>query len=199
MKIRVERKGSGFRIPKDLAPFFNQAKDYGISSTIRKINRGINPPNAPLTQAVKKGNKTLRDRGLLMGSITGKSDNRSAEVGTNYGPARILHEGGTIKAKKSYLYIPAGAKTRSLMRSYGSTPGSCISAMKSKGYTIWRQGRTVMARKRGGKKAGDPFVLFFLKKEVKIPARPFLYIDKTDRKIFFRMFRDFVTGRMKNE
>ena len=182
-------------MPKNFSGFYSQAKDYGVSSTIRKIQGGISPPNAPLTQAVKRNNKTLRDRGLLTGSISGKSDRSGATVGTNYGPAKILHRGGIIRAKKTALYIPAGARTRTLMRSHGATPGSCIASMKSQGYYVWRQGNAIMAKKKGGKGKGGAFVLFVLKKEVKIPARPFLFIDAADRKVLLRMFRDFLRGK----
>jgi len=49
-----------------------------------------------------------------------------------------------------------------------------------------------MAKK---KKGSEPaFVLFVLKKSVKIPPRPFLLIDSVDRKIIMSMFRNFIMG-----
>ena len=192
MKIRYKRKGSSFKVPRNLKPFYRQAADYGVSSTQNKIIKGISPDNAPLTKAVKRNNKTLRDRGQLLSSFTGKVTENGAEVGTKAKQAPILHNGGTIKPKKArHLYIPASAKTRTLMRRYGSTPGRCIRSMKNSGYSIFYRGAAVMAQEKGK----PPFVLFILKNEVKIPARPFLFLNSIDREILLKMFRNFIRAR----
>jgi len=192
MKIKYERKQQSSRFPRNFQPFLRQAADYGVSSTQRKIKEGIGPANAPLTRSVKKNNKTLRDRGNLLTSFTGKVTGHSAEVGTHYPPAQVLHNGAVIRPRKArYLYIPASAKTRSLMRRYGSTPGRCIQGMKASGYNIFYTRAAVMAKMQ----KNNPFVLFILKKEVKIPARPFLFLDATDRATLMKMLRNFIRGK----
>ncbi|MCF7952391.1 MAG: phage virion morphogenesis protein [Spirochaetaceae bacterium] len=187
MKLQYEYRKNSRPMNRDLSGAMRRVADYMVSSTQRKITGGIAPPNAPLTRAVKQGSKTLRDTGGLLASFAGRSDRTSAQVGTNKKQARILQEGGTITPKKAKsLAIPASARTRTMMRRYGARPRSCITGMKGAGYSVWTQGSVIMARK--GKK-GRPFVLFILKKSVKIPARPFLYIDKQDEAIILEMIR----------
>ncbi len=186
----------------NLAGFYQRAADHMAGSTVRKINNGIGPANAPLTVVVKKGSKTLRDRGDLMASIAARATSSEASVGTNKVYARIQHFGGTIKARKKWLFIPASSETRKLQRKYGFAVGELIRRMKSDGYNIWFQTNktkgVVMAEKKlkrykrdnAGKKIHKAFVLFILKKEVTIPARPFLTIDDRDREVIMNIARN---------
>ena len=57
------------RLGAGLAPVMRKAAMYLQSSANKKINSGITPANAPLTQEVKQGGQTLRDRGELAKSI----------------------------------------------------------------------------------------------------------------------------------
>lgn len=187
MKLRYQRTNNSKPMKSDLSGAMRRIADYMVSSTQRKISSGISPANSPLTRNVKQGSKTLRDTGGLISSIAGKSGRTTAEAGTNKVYARILQEGGTITPKRAKsLAIPASARTRTLMRQFGSTPASCIRGMKGGGYTVWTQGKAVMARKG---KRGRPFVLFILRRSVKIPARPFLYIDARDEHFIFETIR----------
>ena len=116
--------------------------------------------------------------------------------------ARLLQEGGTIRPKNAKaLWIPAGPKTRRLMKRYGAhTPGDLIKAMKaddydgfytplSKVYCMYKKGKTL---KQGGTgKGGKPFALFIVRRSVTIPARPFLYHDGRDLAYLFSLV---VTG-----
>ena len=90
------------------------------------------------------------------------------------------------------LAIPAGARTRTLMRQYGATPRSCIDGMKAGGYSVWtvkaKGGSSVVMARKG--KRGIPFALFILKRSVKIPARPFLFIDELDEKVILATIRE---------
>lgn len=163
-----------------------------VSSTQRKIAGGIQPPNAPLTVAVKQNSKTLRDRGQLMTSINARPSANDVSIGTNRMGARINHFGGTIRAKKNWLFIPAGADTRKMQRKFGTKPGDCIRGMRRAGFSIWFQTNpksgVVMARAKQGRDK-KPWVLFVLKKQVKIPARPFLTVDKRDRQVIQLMVK----------
>lgn len=176
----------------NLTQFYQKVTNYLVSSTQRKINGGISPANAPLTTAVKRGSKTLRDSGALLASISGTASSDQAKVGTNHIGAKINHFGGTIRAKKTWLFIPASAKTRTLQRRYSTKIGSLIKMMRNDGYSVWFQVKgakgVVLAKEKG--KKGNPFVLFVLKKEVTIPARPFLTIDEIDRKVILRYVRN---------
>jgi len=162
----------------------NEVGRYMVSSTQRKIKEGVPPPNVPLTRAYKKGSKlTLRDTGRLLSSITYKADSEKAVIGADVEYARIQQLGGVIKPKKAReLYIPASWKTRQLMRKFGATPARCIEGMKRAGYQVYRpKGKKVIMARTG--KRGKPFVLFILKRQVEIPARPFLGIDEKDKKV----------------
>jgi phage virion morphogenesis protein len=150
---------------------------YGVSATQKRINRGVRPANAPLTSAVKGGSRTLRDSGQLMASIHAQSGADYAEWGSKLKYAAIHQYGGTISAKGGKLAIPASAKTRTLMRKFGSTPRQCIAKMKSAGWKVYTAGNAVMAYENKGDK---PFVLFILKQSIKIPKREYLKMDKRD-------------------
>ncbi|MBQ8707018.1 MAG: phage virion morphogenesis protein [Succinivibrionaceae bacterium] len=186
-----------------LEPTMRRVSKYLVSSAVRKINGNIPPENAPLTQEVKQGNKTLRDNGQLMASIAPQSGKDWAAAQTNKKQAKILQEGGTVTAKGKSLAIPASYQTRLLMRKYNAQkPRELIEAMKADGYNVFR------LKKEGGgstnillakKKRGEPFALFILKKSVKIPARPYLYLDEADEKFVTNEIRKSVREILKGD
>lgn len=162
-----------------LEPTMRKVSKYLVSSAVRKINGNIQPENTPLTQEVKQGNKTLRDNGQLMASIAPQNGKDWAAAQTNLKYAKIQQEGGTIHGKGKGLWLPASAKTRTLMRHYNAQrPAELIQAMKQDGYSFFRTGKVFCAKK----KKGEPFALFIIKQSVTIPARPFLHIDEKDEK-----------------
>ncbi|MBO5124226.1 MAG: phage virion morphogenesis protein [Spirochaetaceae bacterium] len=197
----------GVRIVKDLPRFGANLKGsvarvmpkiaaYLQSCANKKINRGVPPANAPLTAAVKQGNRTLRDTGALAASIAAHSGQTWADASTNLKYARIQQEGGTITGKGKGLWIPAGARTRQLMRQYSATsPGQLIKAMRGAKWRMWRSGRAWMAQK--GRQA--PFVLFIIKDKVQIPARPFLYIDRKEESYIMRIVQEAVFLSLKED
>ena len=186
-----------------LEPTMRRVSKYLVSSAVRKINGNIPPENAPLTQEVKQGNKTLRDNGQLMASIAPQNGKDWAAAQTNKKQAKILQEGGTVTAKGKSLAIPASYQTRLLMRKYNAQkPRELIEAMKADGYSVFR------LKKEGGgntnillakKKRGEPFALFILKKSVKIPARPYLYLDEADEKFVTNEIRKSVREILKGD
>lgn len=197
----------GVRIVKNL-PQFGQNLQSRISSAMpkiaaylqscanKKINRGVSPANAPLTAAVKQGNKTLRDTGALAASIAAHSGKDWADASTNLKYARLQQEGGTITGRGKGLWIPAGARTRQLMRQYSATsPGQLIRAMKGAKWKMWRAGKAWMAQR--GKQA--PFVLFIIKNKVQVPARPFLYIDRKEESYIMRIVQEAVFLSLKED
>lgn len=184
--IEISAKRKNVSIDIDRVALHQRIGSYMVSSTQRKIKSGINPPNAPLTVAVKGNDKTLRDRGQLMASITARADESKAVIGTNHIAAKTMQYGKTIRAKGKWLWIPAGRQTRIWQRRYGFAPGEVMKGLKADGYNTWVQakkggsGGVVMAKKG---KRGKLWIVFILKKSVVIPARPFLFIDDTDRQV----------------
>lgn len=184
------------RIKKEkLSSCMKHISNYLVSSAQKKINNGIEPANAPLTQAVKQGSKTLRDNGNLISSISAHSGENWAAAGTNLKYAKINQEGGTISSKKSRgLWIPSSANTRTLMRKYNAQKaGELISAMRADGYSIYRTKNICIAKSKRGK----PFALFVIKESVEIPARPFLYIDESDEKYIQKQIRKMVKDSLE--
>lgn len=179
-----------------LEPTMRKISKYLVSSAVGKINKGVPPENAPLTQEVKQGNKTLRDNGQLMASIAPQHGNDFAAAQTNLAYAKIHQEGGTITGKGKGLWLPASAETRRLMRKYNAQkPGELIDTMRGDGYSFFRMGKVFCAKKKKGK----PFALFIIKQQVKIPARPFLYIDDADEKYINKEIKQAVHDALQGE
>ena len=146
-------------------------------------------PLSPATTAYRGQGRPLQDTGALRDSITFKVvDEQTVSVGANKPYAAILHNGGVIRAKKEWLWIPA-AGTRKLQRRYGYSPTDVLRGLKSDGYTIFRKGRTMCFREKrrsrneAGKLTYKDHVVYYLKKSVQIPARPFFYLSSRDMDI----------------
>jgi len=190
VRVSYQFKKRSKPIPKDLSAVMRRGASYLVSTAQRRIKTGLRPKNSALTESVKGGTTPLMDSGSYLASIAGKSSATTAQAGTNKKQARLLQEGGIVKAKRAKnLAIPAGAKTRTLMRRYGMTPRTCIEAMEADGYSIYLTPRSqVLWAKKG--KTGRPFPLFILKKSIRIPARPHLYIDAQDEIVILRMIEN---------
>lgn len=195
MKVQYELKKQSRGMPKDLSPLMPRLASYLVSTAQRRIRSKLSPENSRLTQAVKGGSTPLMDSGSYIASIAAKSTGTSAEAGTTKQQARILQEGGIIRAKRAKsLAIPIGPRTRAMMRKYGHTPRACIAAMEADGYQVFKTklSRVLWARKG---KRGKPFPLFLLRSSVTIPARPHLYIDQGDEIVVMRMVESFIGYR----
>jgi phage gpG-like protein len=178
------------RLAGGIPETMRKAAAYLRSSADRKIRDGVPPANSPLTAAVKRGSRTLRDNGDLAGSIAPHSGALWADASTNKKQARLLQEGGTIRPKRARaLMLPAGPMTRTLMKRYGAhTPRDLWRLMEADGYKIFRpRGKNVYLAQKG--KRGKPFMLFIVRSSVTIPARPFLYIDGRDEAYLAELVR----------
>jgi phage gpG-like protein len=133
-------------------------------------------PLAPATVAYRGAGKPLKDTGGLRDSITHQVvDDRTVIVGTNKPYAPIQHEGGVIRAKKNWLWIP-GPGVRKLSRRYGYSPTEVLRGLKANGFSVFRRGRTMCYRRKKEKGPDKIRVAYYLKKSVEIPARPFFYL-----------------------
>jgi phage gpG-like protein len=133
-------------------------------------------PLAPATAAYRGEGKPLQDTGGLRDSIAFTVvDERTVSVGTNKPYARLQNNGGVVRAKKNWLWIPA-AGTRQLQRRYGYSPTDVLRGLKAAGFSVFRRGRTMCYRTKGGEKQGKIKTIYYLKKSVEIPARPFFYL-----------------------
>lgn len=82
-------------------------------SDVKKNFAGGHAPNGAPWKALAHGRpsggsaKPLRDKGLLMASVTGRAITDGVAVGSNLAYARLHNEGGTVTAKRTkFLAIP---------------------------------------------------------------------------------------------
>ena len=149
-------------------------------------------PLSPATAAYRGAGRPLQDTGSLRDSITSKViDEQTVSVGTNKPYAAIQNNGGVIRAKKNWLWIPA-AGTRQLQRTYGYSPTDVLQGLKAEGYSIFRKGRTMCYREKkrsrgeNGKLQYKAHVLYYLKKSVEIPARRFFYLSDREMDLLMK-------------
>lgn len=188
VKIEIEEhlKRSFFSRLANPKPLMKELSLKALSAIQKNIESGVKPDNAPLTKAVKQGNSTLRDSGKLRASLTARHSETEAVVGTNV-PYAHLHnpeDGRTetvIRPKGAkFLCLPAGTYTRTLFRKYGWSPREVIAGLEAKGFAVYRpykrgggdRSNVIMAKEKGK----EPFAVFILKKSIKVPARPFMYL-----------------------
>jgi phage gpG-like protein len=149
-------------------------------------------PLSPATEAYRGAGRPLQDTSALRDSITFKViDERTVSVGTNKPYAAIQNNGGVIRAKKQWLWIPA-AGLRKLQRRYGYSPTDVLRGLKAEGYSVFRIGRTMCYREKRkkrneeGKLQNVIHVLYYLKKSVEIPARPFFFLSDRNMDLLMR-------------
>jgi len=131
---------------------------------VRQIQRRIR--ERKVTPHTRKPGVTLVQRGMLLRSVKNEARGTGVVIsagGVNVPYARIHHEGGIIRPKKAkYLAIPLTPKARlTRPRDYG-------------GETFIKNG--IIFAKDGDKITA----IYALKKEVTIPARPYMYLDEKD-------------------
>ncbi len=200
----------------DSRPLMRKIAAAGHSMILRKIDRGVAPPNAPLTKAVKRGDKTLRDDGRLMASIHERSTDTEAIVSSNHIAAVMNHpdddstEYEVTPKNAKWLTIPASWRTRTLMRRYGWSPKEVLDGLRADGYSVYRpfkrgsntvRSNVIMASLKGSRKLAsgkkstarrfDAFVVFILSKKVKVPVRRFLYLDEEELRIVDEIVGDY--------
>lgn len=164
--------------------------EFSVAAIQAKIAGGKFTPNAPLTTNVKKGSPPLSDRGLLVNSITYRTSADSVHIGTTHPGAGVNNYGGTIRAKKGFLLIPASSRTRTLNRRYGWTAKEVLAGLRADGYSVWRQGRAIFYRQKGsGSGRKKPIMVYILKQSVTIPKREFMKLTSEEVDALFEIIR----------
>ena len=124
----------------------------------RRIRAGKVVPSS------NNGGTTLVRSAKLVNSIHHIITGEKVDIGSNLVYARIHHEGGTIKpVRAKYLAIPL-TKEAAVRR-----PRDWADTFIAKG---------VIFRNTGG---GEIEALYALKKQVQMPARPYMFIDQNTR------------------
>lgn len=132
-------------------------------------------PLSKVTSDYRGKGKPLQDTGSLRDSITAELVNKNTvSVGTNKVYAPIQNNGGTITAKKQWLWIP-GPRMRSYQRRYGYDVKDVLEGLRSEDFYVYRVGRTIQYREK--KKGSTAHIAFYLKKSVEIPKREFFYLS----------------------
>lgn len=133
-------------------------------------------------RASEQGGQTLSLSRRLRNSITSASTSTTASVGTNVLYAAIHQFGGVIRAKKGpFLAIPVTPQAR-----------SAGSPTRMPGLHVWQtlKGQFVMGDDKGN-------VHFLLRRQVSMPARPFLGASDADRVELLRVLREHLEGTWK--
>lgn len=137
-------------------------------------SEGMSPLSAA-TEGYRGKGKPLMDTGNLRDSITYEViDRETVSVGTTAKQAPLHNNGGTITAKKKWLFIPS-ANARTFERKFGKKPGDVLSGLRANGASVFRIGRTVCYS--SSETQGKPRVVYYLKKSVIIPKREFFYLS----------------------
>ena len=114
--------------------------------------------------STNKTGTTLVRSAKLINSLTYRGEGNQVLIGTNLAYARIQHEGGTIRPKSArFLAIPL-------------CPAAA--ARKPRDFTDTFIAKGVIFQKQPGK---APLALYALKRSVTLPARPYLFLDESDR------------------
>jgi len=108
-------------------------------------------PISPATAAYRRPGRPLLDTGDLRNFINSPYsvkflDDKTVSIRSNKPYASILNDGGVIRAKRDWLWIPAAE--RSFMKRYGFSPSDVLKGLKAKGYSIFRKGRTICYREK---------------------------------------------------
>jgi phage gpG-like protein len=192
------------RINQILPEIAPEVRDF----VVEHIKEGGIPskPNAPLTRIVKKSSKPLLNRGILRGSISYQIKDGKLIVGTNLVYAPIQHYGGVIKPKwAKTLTLPTTRKVRRLVEAKGVR--EFVKKLEEEGYKIVWKPKAVIAvppsakgkRKRKPKyglalKNGEGELVLIRKREVKIPARPYMLLTKEELKYLKRRIAEILQG-----
>lgn len=135
-------------------------------------------------RAAEEGGQTLSLTRRLRNSITSNYSRTNAEVGTNVLYAAIHQFGGVIRAKKGpFLSIPVTPQAREL----GSPTRWPAGALK-----VWQteKGQFVMGDDKGT-------VHYLLRRQVNMPARPFLGVSAADSNELVRVLQEHLQGQWK--
>lgn len=178
--------------------------EYMRSSTVKKLKeqkfKNNPPPTSEFTKSLRHGEnkgsgKTLLDNGYLFNSIGKKIEGNSVKVGSHLKYAKIHNEGGTLTAKKNFLYIPGNEEVKAKSQVVGVR--DTINFFKSEGYKVFYQGRTVRYYKPPLNKDEKAPVMFYLKKSVSIPKREYLYISDVNEKVIQARIKKHIFGGIK--
>ncbi|NVP24929.1 phage virion morphogenesis protein [Treponema phagedenis] len=201
MKIQVTLQYDNLKPADSLAPLMKEFSLMGLSAIQKNIESNVKPENAPLTKSVKQGDNTLRDYGKLRASLTAQHSESEAVIGTKVPYARTHNpengEKETVVRPKNaqYLCIPASPYTRTLFRRYGFSPRKVIEGLKNKGVSVYRPYRKGTSTRANvilaKEKDEEPKVIFILKKQITIPARPFMFLPDSVIKAMEKRAEDY--------
>ncbi len=171
----LERLRLGLPLSGDMSPAMrDMARVLKTGALLRfKAEKGPDGEGWQKSQRTKNGGgQTLSLTRRLRNSITTEHDRTSATVGTNVVYAAIHQFGGIIRAKKGpFLSIPVTAEAR-----------AAGSPTKMPGLRVWQtlKGQYVMGDEKGT-------VHFLLRRQVTMPARPFLGASEGDKTELLRV------------
>ncbi|MCU0918725.1 MAG: phage virion morphogenesis protein [Burkholderiaceae bacterium] len=169
----------------DMSPAMrNMARVLKTAAQLRfRTTRGPDGQAWPKSRrASEEGGQTLSLTRRLRNSISTAATSTTASVGTNVVYAAIHQFGGIIRAKKGpFLAIPVTQAAR-----------SAGSPTRMPGLHVWQtlKGQFVMGDDKGA-------VHFLLRRQVTMPARPFLGASADDQAELVRVLNQHITSAWK--
>lgn len=160
----------------NMQPAMNEIGRALKTATQLRFRQAKAPDGAAWKQGRREGGKALSGTRRLRNSITYSATNDSVAIGTNVAYAAIHQFGGIIRAKRGpFLAIPITPQARS-----AGSPRN----MPNLVVTQSNKGQFMLID------SADGTVHYLLRKQVVIPARPYLGVSDSDRTELLRVMDD---------
>lgn len=161
---------------QNLRPVLRSIGRLGVESVKENFDAGGRPKRwKKSARAKKQGGQTLQDDGKLKGSITSRVGATKVAIGTTDIRADVHHSGKTIKPRsKKFLTIPTEFAKHKGSGKVKGTARDFEDTFIKKGKT--GKGLWIFQNQPDGK----ILPIFKLVKRVKMPARPFMLLQKED-------------------
>lgn len=181
LQAGLERLRLGLPLGGDMTPAMRGLGRILKSGAQMRFREGKGPDGRPWVEswrAKEDGGQTLRDTSRLQRSINFEAAHDKVAVGTNVLYARIHQLGGIIRARNAkFLAVPMTKQARAA-GSPRNLNGLAL-AQSLRGQMMLVEAQTGLTH-------------YLLKKQVKMPARPYLGVSDTDRGAMLATMSDFL-------
>lgn len=181
LQAGLERLRLGLPLGGDTTPAMRSLGRILKTGAQMRFREGKAPSGQPWQQswrAKEEGGQTLRDTSRLQRSIAVEATHDKVSIGTNVEYARIHQLGGIIRARNAkFLAVPITKHARAA-GSPRNLNGLAL-AQSLRGQMMLVEAQTGLTH-------------YLLKKQVKLPARPYLGASDTERVAMLQSMADFL-------
>lgn len=184
-EIAVREVDAMARRVRDLRPALEDMGEHMVNNSVPATFRAGGRPSA-WARSAWTAQKVQQDSGRLLRSVDYRASQGKLEVGTNLTYAGIRQFGGTIKpVRAKFLAVPVPDLPRTMRRPKRWGDRLRLVMNKSKK-------PIALGVRAGNKGARRTRIVFWLKKEVTQPARPFIVFQDADLLYFGRSIGRFI-------